>query len=184
MDRIEIADAIWKERERQDAKWGFPQSNNFAEWATIISEEFGELAKSLNEAHFRTVDKENLIEEAIHVAAVAMSIIEHYEVAVGTYKGAREEREYYKKKAIDGMDSCEICGKHLHPKSEYCGYCGWMTSIAIRNYKDVPDPGAIILTSKRGCINCQQDHTTRSSCAINCLNHGGTYPMWKAKVVK
>lgn len=40
--------AIITERDRQDAKWGYPQENTYCEWSSILAEEAGELAKELN----------------------------------------------------------------------------------------------------------------------------------------
>lgn len=72
---------ISAERDRQDEKWGFPQTNTFAEWAAILAEETGECCKELNELNFQDGNKETMIEEAIQTAAVAMAIIEHFDIA-------------------------------------------------------------------------------------------------------
>ncbi len=73
-------EAIQHERDRQDLKWGYPQLNTFCEWASILGEEYGELAKELNELNFGRGDMHRMIEEAC-TSAVAVSIIEHAEVA-------------------------------------------------------------------------------------------------------
>lgn len=71
---------IIAERQRQDEKWGFPQNNTPFEWVSILTEEVGEFAQATNDAYlgcryFPGIDK--VREEAVHAAAVALSIIEH-----------------------------------------------------------------------------------------------------------
>ncbi len=69
---------IRAERARQDAKWGFPQHNSLSEWGNILGEEYGEYCKALNELVFgRTKDPGEMTTELIHVAAVAVGILEH-----------------------------------------------------------------------------------------------------------
>lgn len=68
------------ERVRQDKKWGYPQDNTPFEWMSILTEEVGELAEALNDALLGPNANKCLsqaIIEATHVAAVAVSIIEH-----------------------------------------------------------------------------------------------------------
>lgn len=73
--------AILDERERQDQKWGFPQENTYGEWGSILAEEAGELCKELNELNFGRGDPGKMETEAVQVAAVALSILEHAAVA-------------------------------------------------------------------------------------------------------
>lgn len=73
--------AILDERERQDQKWGFPQENTYGEWGSILAEEAGELCKELNELNFGRGDPGKMETEAVQVAAVALSILEHFGVA-------------------------------------------------------------------------------------------------------
>ena len=73
--------AILGERERQDQKWGFPQENTYGEWGSILAEEAGELCKELNELNFGSGDHGKMETEAVQVAAVAVSILEHAAVA-------------------------------------------------------------------------------------------------------
>ena len=72
---------VLQERERQDAKWGYPQNNTPFEWVSILTEEVGEFAQAVNDGylgHNPTKEQlENIITEAKHVSAVALSIIEH-----------------------------------------------------------------------------------------------------------
>ena len=72
---------VLNERERQDAKWGYPQNNTPFEWVSILTEEVREFAQAVNDAymgHTPTKEQlENIMTEASHVSAVALSIIEH-----------------------------------------------------------------------------------------------------------
>lgn len=72
---------IISERDRQDAKWGFPQENTYCEWASILAEETGELAQELNELNFGRGDIDRMATEAIQVAAVALAILEQQDIA-------------------------------------------------------------------------------------------------------
>lgn len=69
------------ERDRQDEKWGFPQLNTWCEWASILAEEAGELARELNELNFGGGNMERMAAEAVQVAAVALAILEQQEIA-------------------------------------------------------------------------------------------------------
>lgn len=80
-ERDRLFALISAERDRQDAKWGFPQENTYCEWSSILAEETGELAKELNELNFGRGEIAHMVEEAIQVAAVAMSILEQQETA-------------------------------------------------------------------------------------------------------
>jgi len=80
ISRDKVFEMVAKERDRQDAKWGFPQHNSPFEWVSIVTEELGELAKETNDAYIGKNPKRNvsgIMREAIHVAAVAIAIIEH-----------------------------------------------------------------------------------------------------------
>lgn len=72
---------IVAERDRQDKKWGFPQENTFSEWGNILAEEAGELCAELNELNFGRGDRKKMVDEAVQVAAVALSILEQQEIA-------------------------------------------------------------------------------------------------------
>jgi hypothetical protein len=73
---------LLERRLRQDELWGDNSRNGLFEWMSILGEEYGELCRSVNESEFpnpKHPEKggpENIIDEASHVAAVAMSIIE------------------------------------------------------------------------------------------------------------
>ena len=73
-------DLVIAERLRQNEKWGFPQHNTPFEWVSILTEEVGELAQAVNDAYLSggsLEDRDKVIEEAVHVSAVSLSIIEH-----------------------------------------------------------------------------------------------------------
>jgi hypothetical protein len=75
---------IKNERKAQDAQWGFPQKCSLGEWGSILAEETGELCKGLNDLSQSLSDGttmwddvDNLVYDAVQVAAVAISIVEH-----------------------------------------------------------------------------------------------------------
>lgn len=80
-DKARWIKEILAERERQDQKWGYPQNNSYCEWASILAEEAGELAKELNEMNFGRGRQDQMEAEAVQVAAVALSILEQSAVA-------------------------------------------------------------------------------------------------------
>jgi len=91
-ERQKIFGMINSERTRQDQKWGFPQLNNFSEWGSILAEETGELCKELNDMQFSEGSRERITAEAIHVAAVATSIIEHLEITFALKEDLKKSR--------------------------------------------------------------------------------------------
>ena len=77
--REEIFSEIDRERQRQDAKWGFPRNDlGLTDWITILVEEVGEAAEAALDVRSGALDSDPFIVELIHTAAVAVSIIEHY----------------------------------------------------------------------------------------------------------
>jgi NTP pyrophosphatase (non-canonical NTP hydrolase) len=78
----QILDKVQEERERQKSQWGFPEKNNLPEWSIILAEEFGEVMVEANEIHFHGQRQtESLKQELCQLAAVAVSMIEHIEMA-------------------------------------------------------------------------------------------------------
>lgn len=75
------------ERERQDKKWGI-QRHEYGTWLAILGEEYGEVCQALQSylglISSKETDADNLYEELIHVAAVAVAIAEQ----------VREEKEH------------------------------------------------------------------------------------------
>ena len=70
------------ERERQIDLWGSQSGNHPFEWISILGEEYGELCEAVNETcfgnqkHPERGGKDNIVKEAVHVAAVAVAIAE------------------------------------------------------------------------------------------------------------
>lgn len=72
-----ILKAIQEERGRQDDKWGL-QRHDMGTWLQILVEEVGEVAQAMQTAKGwgKQSDADDLLEELIHVAAVATAIAE------------------------------------------------------------------------------------------------------------
>jgi NTP pyrophosphatase (non-canonical NTP hydrolase) len=68
--QLDILQEIVAERGRQDLKWG-TQNHRPADWLAILGEEFGEVCRAVFEK-----DATNYREELLHVAAVAVSMME------------------------------------------------------------------------------------------------------------
>lgn len=66
-----------KERNRQNAKWGL-QRHNYGTWLAILGEEFGEVCQAMQSGMVsqKNTDADDLYEELIQVAAVAVAIAE------------------------------------------------------------------------------------------------------------
>lgn len=60
--------SVLQERIRQDETWG-EQNHSPTEWLPILMEEVGEFSKAI-------LENSNIREEAVQVAAVALSIVE------------------------------------------------------------------------------------------------------------
>ena len=84
-DAPEIADRMFRivrdiarERGRQHVKWG-TQRHSWPEWMAILGEEYGEACKESVEVHWQGVDIgfSGLRTELVHLAAVAVAIVEH-----------------------------------------------------------------------------------------------------------
>lgn len=69
--RKAIQEMIVEERLKQDIKWGPARTMNPFKWAAILTEEVGEVSSACLEQ-----DDENLKEELIQVAAVALAWLE------------------------------------------------------------------------------------------------------------
>lgn len=70
---------VQNERDKQDKKWG-EQNHDPVTWVAILMEEVGELAQTAIETEFVGMGKHGGVEsirmEAVHVAAVAVAIVE------------------------------------------------------------------------------------------------------------
>ena len=72
-----LFDQLDEENLRQISKWGIQEHTAF-EWMTITAEEFGSLAKAINEHHCRKGPKGKVVAEAIQVATLALKIAEMF----------------------------------------------------------------------------------------------------------
>lgn len=80
--RARALSLVNQERNRQESLWG-EQSHHPAVWIGILGEEYGELCQAVNETVFDNGPEErakggdaNMMREACHVAAVAVSLME------------------------------------------------------------------------------------------------------------
>ena len=73
MNKQDIIDCIFRERERQDNKWG-EQNHDMYKWLAILGEEVGEANQAALEG-----EKKKLIDELVQVGAVAVAMIESIE---------------------------------------------------------------------------------------------------------
>jgi len=68
---------IQEERRRQDERFGDQSRHNSIEWASILSEECGEVVKEANDLYWTNKGcRVNLRDELVQVAAVAVAFIE------------------------------------------------------------------------------------------------------------
>ena len=74
---IKTVNEVLKERERQNAKWGW-QRHDYGTWLMILVEEVGEVAQAMQKQKGwgKDTDSDDLFTELIHVAAVATAIAE------------------------------------------------------------------------------------------------------------
>lgn len=76
---MDVLIEVSEERHRQDEKWG-EQNHDPMIWLSILGEEFGEVCKGAQEAHFEGYtsynDWRNYREELIQTAAVAVAMVE------------------------------------------------------------------------------------------------------------
>jgi NTP pyrophosphatase (non-canonical NTP hydrolase) len=72
---LQALNAVIFERERQLKKWG-EQNHPSYTWLAILSEEVGEMAQAMLHTEFGGYAKGKVKEEAIHVAAVALQLVE------------------------------------------------------------------------------------------------------------
>ena len=100
-----FCELINQERTRQDSKWG-KQRHEWPTWATILSEESGEVAKASLGIVYGGASIEELEAELIQVAAVAKAIWEH----VQEVKGGRAWMIAYLAGPIDNCTYEECTG--------------------------------------------------------------------------
>jgi len=77
--KINVLTDVNVERFRQDQKWGI-QRHDYGTWLAILTEEVGEVAQAMQAqlglVSSKATDAQNLYNELIHVAAVAVAIAE------------------------------------------------------------------------------------------------------------
>lgn len=66
---------VLEERARQDKKWG-EQNHKASVWLAILGEETGEFCKAILEAQFQGASRAQIKTELVHVAAVALTMLE------------------------------------------------------------------------------------------------------------
>ena len=72
---MDIYDDVMKERERQTELWG-KQKHTYGDWFLILGEEFGEACEAAGDASSKKGSVASLRMELLHIAAVAVQIIE------------------------------------------------------------------------------------------------------------
>lgn len=111
-------EAVAKERERQDAKWGI-QDHAHEVWLAILGEEYGELARAILETRFDNGLEAkarggiaNIRKEAVQVAAVAVAMVECLD------RVSKENRKWV---------HCNYCNKNHHvlPSETECAPGAW-----------------------------------------------------------
>ena len=75
MNTPEILNSIFKERVKQDNKWG-EQNHDIYKWLAILGEEVGEVNKAALESKY-----DEIINELIQIGAVSVAMIESLERA-------------------------------------------------------------------------------------------------------
>ena len=73
MNKQEIIACVFRERERQDEKWG-EQNHDIYKWLAILGEEVGEANQAALEGQTN-----KLIDELVQIGAVAVAMIESIE---------------------------------------------------------------------------------------------------------
>lgn len=81
---------VLQERARQDRKWGEQNHDPFT-YLTVLSEEVGELAQAALHTRFGGHAADGLRTEAIHVAAVALAILECLDRGLWVWPGERSK---------------------------------------------------------------------------------------------
>lgn len=77
----DILEEVRKERIKQDSRFGWPRNHSPSWWLTILAEEFGEYARDVCDKKFEEGQYvENMREELIQIAAVAIAAIEDLDI--------------------------------------------------------------------------------------------------------
>lgn len=73
-----ITNRVQSENRKQLGKWGV-QTHSAFEWLTYTTEELGELAEAIQEHEYRDGSAEQVVNEAIQLATLALKIAEMFE---------------------------------------------------------------------------------------------------------
>jgi NTP pyrophosphatase (non-canonical NTP hydrolase) len=74
----DLVPALEQENRNQIQKWGYQKVHLF-EWLAWATEEFGELAKAINDFSYKRCDKQEVIKEGIQAATLILKIVETVE---------------------------------------------------------------------------------------------------------
>lgn len=74
---VELFLKVHEENKRQVEKWGVQTHTSF-EWLGYTVEELGSVAKAIGEFEYRGGPAEKVVDEAIHVATLALKIAEMF----------------------------------------------------------------------------------------------------------
>lgn len=135
-DTEKVIRMIMDERARQNEIWGADITNHPFEWMSILGEEYGELCQAVNESCFENGKHpelggaENVIKEAVQVAAVAVAIIEQFSESKGEVtKWVKCGRNLGDDFIVLGHE-CSKCGDRAlydgrtEILSKFCPHCG------------------------------------------------------------
>ncbi len=87
-----ITQDIFTEIKRQDDKWGEDRDNHPLVWLSILQEEFGELAREINDADFKPFElSENYRTELVQIVAVGMQAIKNFDTFTVNLKTSTNE---------------------------------------------------------------------------------------------
>lgn len=137
-------EAVAKERERQDARWGV-QDHAHEVWLAILGEEYGELARAILETRFDNGPEakarggiENIRKEAVQIAAVAVAMVECLDRQKKQRPPARYVRLPHRNAEDISWYHCSYCGAICENPRNPCHYCRTPT-VKI----EIPEPGDI-----------------------------------------
>jgi NTP pyrophosphatase (non-canonical NTP hydrolase) len=83
-----VLSEVRAERERQHTRWG-SQRPDWAIWLAILMEEVGESAEAALKAQYEGAPLQDLRDEMVQVAAVAVAMLEHLDEVLNATKQGR-----------------------------------------------------------------------------------------------
>jgi len=72
---------VLRENRKQISKWGIQRRTAF-EWLVYAAEELGETAEAISEYEYREGTKEEIVNEAIQLATLALKIAEMFKAEI------------------------------------------------------------------------------------------------------